>query len=120
MSVRRIKLRSGQKVYQARVMVDGKRRSILRPTRQEARDAEADLVKTLRHEGATAEAEAAQPGTVRDGLRGYVKRLEARDKSPDSIARARQVEAVVAAAVPGLLDRPLSTLTAEELVGLEG
>jgi integrase len=96
-------------------MVQGKRRSILRPTRQEAKDAEADLVKALGHEVAQDAAEQAMPGTLRDGLRGYVKRLEARGKSEDSIGRAQQVEAVLAAAVPGLLDRPLGALTAEDL-----
>ena len=37
MSIRRVKLRSGLRVYQARVMVDGRRRSVLRPTREAAK-----------------------------------------------------------------------------------
>jgi hypothetical protein len=80
-------------------MVEGKRRSVLRPTRQ-AKDAEADLVKALGHEVAQDATEEAMPGTLRDGLRGYVTRPEARGKSPDSIGRARQVEAMLAAALP--------------------
>jgi integrase len=44
-----------------------------------------------------------------------VARLEARGKGPDTTGRAAQVVGACAAAVPGLLDRPLGTLTAEDL-----
>jgi integrase len=115
MSIRKITLASGTKLWQARVMVDGQRRSALRPTYEAAKTAEADLRRALHQEIALAGAVAARPGTVRDGLRGYVARLEARGKSPDSVARARQVEGAITAAVPGLLDRPVSSLTAEDL-----
>jgi hypothetical protein len=115
MSVRRITLRSGQRVWQARVMVAGKRRSVLRPTREAAKAAQADLTMAIRHAGAQAAIAEATPGTLRDGLRGYVARLEARGKGPDTTGRAAQVVGACAAAVPGLLDRPLGTLTAEDL-----
>ncbi len=115
MSVRKIKLASGRTVWQARVMLDGRRRSVLRSSYAAAKATQADLLTTLRRQGTEVEAVAAAPGTVRDGLRGYVKRLEARGKSPDSVARARQVEATLAAVTPGLLDRPLGSFAAEDL-----
>lgn len=115
MSIRKITLASGTKVWQARVMVDGQRRSALRDSYEAAKTAEADLRRGLQHEIAQASAVAARPGTVGDGLRGYVARLEARGKGPDSVGRAAQVERALAAAVPGLLDRPVSSLTTEDL-----
>ena len=115
MSIRKITLASGTKLWQARVRVDGQRRSALRDTYEAATTAEAALRRGLAHEIAQAGAVAARPGTVRDGLRGYVARLEARGKSRDSVVRARQVEGALAGAVPGLLDRPVSSLTAEDL-----
>lgn len=115
MSVRRITLRSGQRVWQARVMIKGKRRSVLRPTREAAKAAQVDLTRDIRQAGAQGAIDEATPGTLRDGLRGYVARLEARGKGLDTTGRAAQVVGACAGAVPGLLDRPLGTLTAEDL-----
>jgi hypothetical protein len=70
MSIRKITLASGTKVWQARVMVDGQRRSALRSTYEAAKAAEADLRRAVQHAAVVATA----PGTLREGLRGYVAR----------------------------------------------
>src|SRR6266581_8723370 len=66
MSVRKIKLASGRTVWQARVMLDGRRRSVLRSSYAAAKATQADLLTTLRRQGTEVEAVAAAPGTVRD------------------------------------------------------
>ena len=49
MSLRSIKV-NGRKVWQARVAVQGFPKSTIRPTKVEARQAEADLLRELREE----------------------------------------------------------------------
>ncbi len=105
MSIRKIRVRRGRWAWQARVMINGQCRSELRPTYEAAKTAEADLRRAFQHEAAAA----VTPGTLRDGLRGYVARLEARGKGVDS------VEPALAAAGPGLLDHPAGSLIAENL-----
>jgi hypothetical protein len=64
MSIRRVKVHGNWR-YQARVAVQGRRGSRVCLTREAAREAEADLVQTLKADAtATAQADAA-PATLR-------------------------------------------------------
>jgi hypothetical protein len=114
MSVRRIK-NHGRWVWQARVGYRGRRRPAFRASKDEARQAEAELLAALRGEAERAAVEAAAPVTLRQLFEFYVADLEARGKGTDTLVRAAQTAHVVERLMPALLDRPVSTITEADI-----
>lgn len=115
MSIRKVRVRRGRWAWQARVMINGRRRSVLRASQAEAKAAEADLLSGLGRERTDEAARLERPASFREALRFYAVDLEQRGKGPDTVARARQVETAIRETVPGLLDRPVSALTTGDL-----
>jgi integrase len=114
MSVRRIK-NHGTWVWQARVAYKGLRRAAFRPTKDEARTAEAELLRALKAEHGQADQAAAAPATLKQLFEFYVADLEARGKTPDSVVRAAQTADVIERLMPELLARPVSRIGDAEL-----
>lgn len=114
MSVRRIKLH-GRRVWQARVAFQGLRTSAVRPTKEEARQAEAELLTRLKAEAAETERAEQAPATLRRLFEFYVADLEARGKGPDTIARAVETARVVERLFPEWLGQPVSRIGDAEL-----
>lgn len=114
MAVRQIKLR-GRKIWQARVQFKGKRASRLCASRDEARQAEADLLREIGAETEREQAEGAAPATLRMLFEFYAADLEARGKGADTIIRAKQTEQVMAAVTPELLDLAVSKVGDKEV-----
>ena len=109
MSLRRITV-NGRKVWQARVAYRGMRKSTIRPSKEEARDAEAALLQEVKATVGEAEQDAQRPATLRQLLTFYVQDLEARGKSQDTIVRAGQTATALERLLPELLDRPVSRI----------
>src|SRR5215467_15567911 len=109
MSVRRIK-NHGKWVWQARVAYRGRRRAAFRANKDEARQAEADLLRELRTEAAQAQLTAERPATVRQLLELYVADLEQRGKGVDTIARAVSTAKALERVTPKTLDMPVSEI----------
>jgi integrase len=114
MAVRQIKLR-GRKVWQARVQFHGKRESRLSASKEEARQAEADLLRQLGAAAGQAEAEGAQPATLRLLCEAYEADLEARGKGADTVVRAQTTRKALEAVMPDLMDRPLTEIKAADI-----
>ena len=110
MAIRRITV-NGRKVWQARVRFHGLRTSTIRATKDDARQAEAELLQTLKTKRATAAEAAAAPATVRALFEAYAQRLADRGKGPDTIAVVAQTARAVERLLPEWLDRPVSALT---------
>lgn len=109
MSVRKIKLRSGTVMYQARVQLAGARCSAIKPTREEAKTAEGNLFAALRAGlGSAATADAPVVATVEDALVVYGEDLESRGKSDPVVKRAGYLVATIRKALPALLGVPVS------------
>src|SRR5439155_15480627 len=109
MAVRRVR-NHGKWVSMARVALAAHRRAAFKATREEARDAEADLRRALKAEAAQDAAQAARPATLRQLFDFYAADLEARGKSRDTIVRAAETRSVLARLCPELLDRPVSRI----------
>lgn len=110
MSVRRIKLR-GRWRWQARVAYDRQRRSRVCDSREEARQAEAALLREFMELRAAEEASGAQPATVRGLCALYETDLERRGKSPDSVIRARTTAAAIERVSPWLAAKAVGAVT---------
>src|SRR3989454_5877149 len=109
MSLRQITV-NGRKVWQARVAYRGMRKSTIRPSKEEACDAEAALLQEVKASVGEAEQDAQRPATLRQLLTFYVQDLEARGKSQDTIVRAGQTATALERLLPELLDRPVSRI----------
>jgi len=114
MSVRKIK-NHGTWVWQARVAYKGLRRAAFRPSKEEARDAEAELLQALKAEHGQAERAAATPVTLKQLFEYYVADLEARGKGEESVVRAAQTALVIERLMPELLTRPISRIADADL-----
>jgi hypothetical protein len=79
MAVRRIK-NHGKWVWQARVAYHGLRRAAFRASKDEARQAEADLLGALKAEAAQADQQEQRPATLRQLLEFYALDMRARGK----------------------------------------
>lgn len=79
---------NGGKVWQARVSLNGRRRSVIRGTQAEARDAESEIRRALRAESERAEQESARPATLRQLLEFYELDMKARGRGDESASRA--------------------------------
>lgn len=114
MSVRRIK-NHGKWVWQARVAYHGLRAAAFRASKDEARDAESQLLQTLKAKAGQADQEGQAPATLRALFEFYVADLEARGKGADTLVRAIQTAHVIERLMPELLDRPVSRIGDAEL-----
>jgi len=109
MAVRGFKLH-GRKVWQARVAYKGLRKSAIRETEDEARQAEADLLQELRAKAEASEQDAQRPATLRQLFEFYVGDLEARGKGSDTVGRAAKTAVAVESLMPELLDQPVTKI----------
>ncbi len=129
MSVRRITV-NGRKVYQARVAFMRSRASTIvhldpekgeklkdRPllTRDDARQAEAELLRRLKAQAAMVEAESSRPATLRDAFDLYKADLVARGKEEDTVGRAVETKRVIERLMPELLEEPVSAIGDAEI-----
>jgi hypothetical protein len=110
MSIRRVKVRKHWR-YQARVAYQGRRGSRISPTREAARQAEADLLQELTAAATTAAHADATPATLRALFEAYVATLTTRGKGGDSIACVVSTARVVERLLPTWLDQPVSAVT---------
>jgi hypothetical protein len=78
MSVRRTIINGSQKVWMARVAYKGQRRSKVCTSKEEARDAEADLLRQLKAEAGQAEDAGHRPATLKALFEMYVTEAEVR------------------------------------------
>ena len=116
MSVRRIK-NHGTWVWQARVAYRGLRKAAFRPSKEEARDAEGELLRELKAKAAAGDQVDQAPATLRQLFAFYLEDLEARGKGADSIGRAEETQHVIERLMPELLERPVSRIGDVELYG---
>jgi integrase len=106
MSIRAIKV-NGRKVWQARVAFKGLRKSTIRPTKDAARQAEADLLRALREQAGQAEQAGAMPATLRTLLEFYAEDMKNRGKGDDSLERVEYTGRAIEALMPEVLDKPV-------------
>jgi integrase len=85
--------------------------STIRPSKGEARTAEAELLGKLRERAGQLDQAGGGPATVRALLEAYAARLAARGKSADTIGRAASTALAVERLTPGLLDKPVGAVT---------
>lgn len=112
MSVRKITLRSGAQVYQARVQHGGQRRSAIRTTREAAKTAEGNLFAALKAgHGAHASAEEPEVITVEDTIVLYGEDMEDRGKERATTKQTGYLIATIRRLMPALLGIPVSRLT---------
>jgi hypothetical protein len=109
MSVRRIK-NHGKWVWQARVAYRGLRRAAFRASKDEARQAESDLLGARKAEAAQVEQQDQRLATLRQLFDFYAQDLTDRGKSEDTTGRAEQPALAVERLLPALLDRPVSKI----------
>jgi hypothetical protein len=114
MSVRRIS-NHGKWVWQARVAFQGLRRAAFRHSREEARQAEAELLSALKVQAGQTGAEAARPATLRQLLEYYALDMRARGKGEESIIRVRYTRKVIEDIMPEWLDKPVSAISDAEV-----
>jgi integrase len=109
MAIRKIK-NHGKWVWQARVAYRGLRRATFRPSKDEARQAESDLLGALKAESAQAEQQGQRPATLRQLLEFYALDMRARGKGEASVCRVDYTRRSIEAVVPDLLDKPVSAI----------
>lgn len=109
MAIKRIKVH-GRKVWQARVAYKGLRKSTIRETKEEARDAEAALLQELKAKAGQAAQQEQAPATLRVLFEMYAGDLEARGKGAETIGRAVETARAVERLMPGLIDRPVTKI----------
>jgi integrase len=109
MAVRKIRA-GGRWRWQARVAFQGARTSRLCGSKQEAKDAEAELLGQLKQRAGQAEAEGARPATLRLLCEAYCEDLQGRGKGKDTVGRAVTTAKALEAILPELMDRPLGEI----------
>jgi integrase len=109
MSVRRIK-NHGTWVWQTRVAYRGLRKAAFRPSKEAAREAEAQLLQELKAKAAAADQVDQAPATLRQLLDFYAEDLGARGRGEDSVERVVCTRRALEAVMPELLDRPVSAI----------
>jgi integrase len=110
MAVRRIK-NHGKWVWQARVAYHGLRRAAFRASKDEARQAESDLLGALKAEAAQADQQDQRPATLRQLLEFYALDMRARGKGEGSVGCVHYTGRAIEAVVPDLLDKAVSAIT---------
>jgi integrase len=114
MSIRTIRV-NGRKVWQARVAFKGLRKSTIRASKDEARQAEADLLQELREKAGQGEQAAATPATLKQLFEFYAQDMRARGKGEESVARVEYTALAVEALIPTLLAKPITAIADEDL-----
>ena len=114
MALRRIKV-NGRRVWQARVAYRGLRKAAFRPSKEAARDAEAELLQELKAKAASQDQVDQAPATHRQLFEYYLEDLEARGKGADTVGRAAETQHVIKRLMPELLERPVSRVGDAEL-----
>lgn len=114
MSVDQVKVR-GKKRWQARISYRGARLSRLCGSKEEAKQAEAELLQSLIKAAEQEAQENAAPATLELLCEAYVLDLEARGKSPDSITRAKDTEKRLKEFFGARMKEPLGKLTEADL-----
>jgi integrase len=109
MAIRRIK-NHGKWVWQARVAYRGLRRAAFKASKDEARQAESDLLAALKAETAQDDQEGQRPATLRQLLEFYALDMRARGKGEESVERVDYTRRSIEAVEPGLLDKPVSQI----------
>lgn len=109
MSVRRIK-NHGKWVWQVPVAYRGLRRAAFRASKDEACQAESDLLGALKAEAAQVEQQDQRLATLRQLFEFYAQDLKDRGKSEDTTGRAEQTALAVERLLPALLNRPVSKI----------
>jgi hypothetical protein len=94
----------------ARVAYRGLRGSTIRPSKGDARDAEAELLGELKASATQAEQEG-RPATLRRLFEFYVEDLQARGKCPETLATAVGTAHVVEQLMPELLDKTVTRIS---------
>jgi integrase len=112
MSVRQVKVH-GKKRWQARVAYRGGRLSRLCDSKDEAKLAEADLLRTLVKDAEEAAKSDAAPATLATLCEAYVLDLEARGKAEDSITRAKDTVRRLADYFGARMQEPLALREAD-------
>jgi hypothetical protein len=107
MSVRRIK-NHGKWIWQARVAYRGLRKAAFRPSKEEAREAESELVRELKQRVGEAEQAGSRPVTMKALFEFYVGDLDARGKGADTIGRVASTAKAMERLMPALLATPVS------------
>jgi transposase-like protein len=100
----------GRKVWQARVAVQGLRKSALCDTKERAKDKAAELRCELQARAAQAEEQAQQPATLRQLLEFYALDMQAHGKGEESVGRVAYTRKVIEDLMPQLLDTPVSAI----------
>jgi integrase len=85
--------------------------STIRPSKAEAKTAEAELLGKLQARAGQLAQIGGAPATVRALLEGYAERLAARGKSADSVGRATSTALAVERLTPALLETPVGAVT---------
>jgi len=116
MSVRRIK-NHGTWVWQARVAYRGLRKAAFRPSKEAARDAEAELLQELKTKAGAQDQVDQAPATLRQLLKYYAEDLEGRGKGEESVGRVDYTRRSIEAVTPELLDKPVSALDDGDIFG---
>lgn len=114
MAVKKIKVHC-RVVWQARVAFKGLRTSRICQSKEEARQAEAELLQRLKKQAGQAEAEATRPATLRTLFELYAADLEARGKSPETIGRAIETAKGMERLLPEVLDRMVTEIGDTEI-----
>jgi hypothetical protein len=114
MAIRRIK-NHGKWIWQARVAYRGLRKAAFRASKNEARQAEADLLKELKARAEKAEHAGLAPATLRQLFEFYAGDMQARGKGEESVARVEFTAHAVESLLPELLDRPVTEIGDAEI-----
>jgi integrase len=114
MAIKKITV-NGRRVWQARVALRGLRKSTIRATREEARDAEAELVRELKARVGKAEQEGQAPATLRQLLEFYQLDMKARGRGDESASRAEYTRRSIEAVCPEFLTTPVSRIGDAEI-----
>src|SRR5712691_11732552 len=101
MSVRRVKI-NGRRVWQARTAYKGLRKSTIRDTKEEAREAEAELLRELQGQHARAAQGQQAPATLKLLLEAYAADLVERGKGDETVSRVEYTGRAIEALLPEL------------------
>lgn len=104
-----------RKRWIAQVMSRGLRDSKACPTKAEAKDAEADILRNLKVRAEAEQEAEKQPATLKLLCDAYVLDLEQRGKAPDSISRAKDTGGRLKEFFGRRMDEPLIKLTEADL-----
>lgn len=109
MSVHRIR-NHGKWVWQARVAFQGLRKAAFRATRDEAREAEGELLAELKAKVEEKDQADARPATLRQLLEFYALDMRARGRGEESVGRVAYTGKILESLIPELLDKPVSAV----------